>query len=141
MGDIVARREFYRRVKPHLNDGGSIILNAIAPVAPAWRKPGTSAYVASKAVLASLARTLAVELADRNIRVNAISPGPIITPIYGHAGVSDAVAAERRARIAAAVPLRRLGEPDEVAGVVAFLASNDSSFITGQELVIDGGLA
>jgi NAD(P)-dependent dehydrogenase (short-subunit alcohol dehydrogenase family) len=129
-----------QKALPHLNEGASIVLNAIAPIAPSWRKPGTSAYVASKVVLASFARTLAVELADRGIRINAISPGPIVTPIYDHAGVNATAAAERRARITDAVPLKRLGQADEVAGVVAFLASQDASYVTGQEIIIDGGM-
>jgi NAD(P)-dependent dehydrogenase (short-subunit alcohol dehydrogenase family) len=129
-----------QRALPHLNDRASVILNALAPVQPAWRRPATSAYTASKAAVLSLAKTLAAELADRGIRVNAVSPGPITTPIYEHAGVPATVIDERRTQLAAAVPLQRLGTPEEIAGVVAFLASDDASFITGAELHVDGGI-
>jgi NAD(P)-dependent dehydrogenase (short-subunit alcohol dehydrogenase family) len=125
----------------HLNDGASIIFNSIAPVQPAWRRPGTSVYAASKAALNSIVQTAAVELADRHIRVNVISPGPIRTPIYEHMGVPPEVIEARQAKMAAElVPLKRLGTPEEVAGVVAFLASDDASYITGGRIDIDGGM-
>jgi NAD(P)-dependent dehydrogenase (short-subunit alcohol dehydrogenase family) len=88
-----------QKALPYLNDGASIILNAIAPVSPAWRRPATSAYTASKGALRSFAETAAVELADRRIRVNAVSPGPILTPIYAHSGLPADAARERRARM------------------------------------------
>lgn len=125
---------------PSLNDGASIILIALAPITPPWRRPGTSAYSAAKAALRAVAQTAAVELAQRRIRVNVVSPGPILTPIYQQAGLSPEMMQERLDRMSAAVPLARLGKPEEVAGVVAFLASSDASYITGEEIRIDGGL-
>ncbi|GHO90407.1 putative oxidoreductase YkvO [Reticulibacter mediterranei] len=125
---------------PSLNDGASIILIALAPINPPWRRPGTSAYSAAKAALRAVAQTAAVELAERRIRVNVVSPGPILTPIYQKAGLSPERMQERLDRMSAAVPLSRLGKPEEVASVVAFLASSDASYITGEEIHIDGGL-
>lgn len=125
---------------PSLNDGASIILIALAPITPPWRRPGTSAYSAAKAALRAVAQTAAVELAQRRIRVNVVSPGPILTPIYQQAGLGPEMMQERLDRMSAAVPLARLGKPEEVAGVVAFLASSDASYITGEEIRIDGGL-
>src|SRR6266851_1789675 len=125
---------------PYLNDGASIILIALAPINPPWRRPGTSAYSAAKAALRAVAQTAAVELAPRGIRVNVVSPGPILTPIFQQAGLSPEKTRERLDQMSAAVPLSRLGKPEEVASVVAFLASSDASYITGEEIHVDGGM-
>jgi len=122
---------------PYLNDGASIILIALAPINPPWRRPGTSAYSAAKA---AVAQTAAVELAPRGIRVNVVSPGPTLTPIYQQAGLSKEKTEERLDQISTTVPLSRLGKPEEVASVVAFLASSDASYITGEEIHVDGGM-
>ncbi len=123
---------------PHLNDGASIILNA--SVAVKKGRPGTSAYSAAKAALRSLARTAAAELVGRDIRVNAVSPGPILTPIFERTGLPKEEIDERLREIVDAVPMKRAGKPEEVASVVAFLASSDSSYITGEEINVDGGM-
>ena len=101
--------------------------------------PGTSAYAASKAALRSLARTAAAELVEQGVRVNAISPGPTDSGIIEKALPADAAAAAHRALVAR-IPQRRLASPDEIARVVLFLASDDASFMTGEEVVVDGGM-
>ena len=103
--------------------------------------PGASIYAASKAALISLAKTFAVELASRKIRVNVVSPGPIATPIFSKMGLPEAAQKELGGAIVAQVPLARFGEAGEVAKAVAYLASIDSSYVTGTELLIDGGMA
>lgn len=123
---------------PHLNDGASIILNT--SVADMQGQIGTSAYAATKAALRSLARTAAAELASRGIRVNTVAPGPIVTPIFGRLGMPQEAIDEFAKQIVAKVPLKRFGQPEEVAGAVAFLASQDASYITGVEINVDGGL-
>jgi NAD(P)-dependent dehydrogenase (short-subunit alcohol dehydrogenase family) len=123
---------------PHLNDGASIILNT--SVAGIKGTEGASAYAATKAALRSMARTAAAELVGRNIRVNAVAPGPIETPIFGRTGLPQAAIDEFAKGISAQVPMKRFGTSDEVAGTVAFLASSDSSYITGEEIHVDGGL-
>jgi NAD(P)-dependent dehydrogenase (short-subunit alcohol dehydrogenase family) len=140
--DINTKGAYFTMQKavPFLNDRASIILNGLAPVSPAWRRPGTTAYTASKAALRSFAQTAAVELADRGIRVNTVSPGPVLTPIYEHLGLPAEMIDTRRAQLAAEIPLNRLGAPEEIAGVVAFLASDDASYITGTEIRVDGGI-
>src|SRR5215472_11243122 len=109
-----------QKAVPHLNDGASIILNT--SVAGSTGTPTTSAYSATKAALRSLARTAAAELAERNIRVNAVAPGPIVTPIFGRTGLPQQVIDDWAKDLVTKVPLKRFGQPEEVAGVVAFLA-------------------
>jgi NAD(P)-dependent dehydrogenase (short-subunit alcohol dehydrogenase family) len=127
-----------QKALPFLNDGASIIFNT--SVAGSTGNPGTSAYAATKAAMRSLARTAAAELADRGIRVNAVAPGPIETPIIGRTGLPKEAIDAFAKEIVASVPMKRFGQPEEVAGVVAFLASQDASYITGVEINVDGGL-
>ena len=127
-----------QKALPLVNDGASIILNT--SVADSTGTPGTSAYSATKAALRSLARTTAAELAGRGIRVNTVAPGPIVTPIFGRTGLPKEAFDEFSKEIAAKVPMKRFGQPEEVAGAVAFLASQDASYITGVEINVDGGM-
>ncbi|WP_216893346.1 SDR family NAD(P)-dependent oxidoreductase [Nocardia alni] len=110
---------------------GSVI--AISSVHAHFGLPGQPGYAAAKGGLTALVRQLAVEYGSEHVRVNAILPGPILTPVWDDIDEAD------RQRSAAATALRRLGDPDEVAAAVAFLASSDASYITGAELVVDGG--
>jgi NAD(P)-dependent dehydrogenase (short-subunit alcohol dehydrogenase family) len=128
-----------QKALPFLNDGASIILNT--SVADSTGTAGTSAYSATKAALRSLARTAAAELVARGIRVNAVAPGPIATPIFGRTGLSQEAFDQVSKDIVAKVPMKRFGQPEEVAATVAFLASQDASYITGVEINVDGGYA
>jgi NAD(P)-dependent dehydrogenase (short-subunit alcohol dehydrogenase family) len=103
--------------------------------------PNTSVYGATKAALLSLARTLSGELISRGIRVNAVSPGPISTPLYGKLGFSEADLKGVAAAIQGQVPAGRFGNPSEIAKAVVFLASDESAFTVGGELLIDGGMS
>jgi NAD(P)-dependent dehydrogenase (short-subunit alcohol dehydrogenase family) len=127
------------RALPLMPDGASIVLTST--VAVHFGMPGASIYAAGKAALNSLAKTLAIELAGRRIRVNVISPGPISTPIFGKMGMDKETLDQVAAGILSGVPLKRFGTSEEIARSVAFLASDDASFITGQELVADGGMS
>jgi NAD(P)-dependent dehydrogenase (short-subunit alcohol dehydrogenase family) len=127
-----------QKALPFMNDGGCIILNA--SIATAKGFPGMSVYSATKAAVRSFARTWTNELRDRHIRVNAISPGHIDTPILESLQQGDALK-KMKQEMQANVPLGRLGEADEIAKVVAFLASDESSYISGVELFVDGGVA
>jgi NAD(P)-dependent dehydrogenase (short-subunit alcohol dehydrogenase family) len=122
-----------------LRDGGSIIL--ISSIAGFKGFPGHSSYSATKAAVRSFVRTWTAELKTRGIRVNAISPGPIDTPLIDSQAPTKEGSDEIRAYLAAAVPLGRLGRPDEVASAALFLASIESSFVGGIDLVVDGGIS
>ena len=125
-----------QKVLPLLNPGASIILSG--STAASKGTPAFGLYAASKAAVRSLGRTMAVELVDRNIRVNVLVPGPVETP--GLAGLAPAGGeTELLAQMADGVPMKRVAHPDEIASTVAFLASDASSFMTGTELVADGG--
>ena len=123
----------------HLNDGASVILNTSVAASKGTENMGI--YAATKAAVRSFARTAATELKDRNIRVNAVAPGPIATPIFGRIGLTEEQIDGFKAGISSRVPLGRIGRAEEVASAVAFLASDDASYITGVELNVDGGMA
>jgi NAD(P)-dependent dehydrogenase (short-subunit alcohol dehydrogenase family) len=126
-----------QKALPLMSDGGAIVFTT------SWFDEvgvaGTSAVSASKAALRNLTRTLASELIGRNIRVNAVSPGVIETPLFGKLGLSEADARELGKALLQQIPAKRFGKPEEVATAVAFLASDHASYITGVELAVDGG--
>lgn len=124
---------------PVFANPASIVLNA--SVNAHVGMPNTSVYGASKAALLSLTRTLSAELIARGIRVNAVSPGPIDTPLYSKLGLSDADLKSVAASIKSQVPAGRFGKPAEIANAIVFLASDESAFTVGGELLIDGGLS
>ena len=123
---------------PIINDGGSIIFNTSVNAVLAM--PDSSVYAASKAAVLSLNKVLARELASRKIRVNAVSPGPIETPLYGKLGLSEEQVNGFGKILGEKILLNRFGKAEEIAHVVKFLASDESSFITGSEITADGGL-
>jgi NAD(P)-dependent dehydrogenase (short-subunit alcohol dehydrogenase family) len=128
-----------QKALPLLPDGASIILNA--SIVGSKGLPSNSVYAATKAAVRSFARTWTTDLKARRIRVNAISPGPIDTEGLRELVGSSPTGQERLKGISSTVPLGRLGQPDEIAKAVVFLASDDSSFVTGIELFVDGGFA
>jgi NAD(P)-dependent dehydrogenase (short-subunit alcohol dehydrogenase family) len=128
-----------QKALPLMPDGASIILNA--SIVASKGLPATSVYSATKAAVRSFARTWTTDLKARHIRVNAVSPGPIETPGLQDLAASAGGGEQRLKQLANSVPLARLGRPDEIAGAVVFLASDDSSYITGTELFVDGGMA
>ena len=123
---------------PHLRDGGSIVVTG--SIGAVLALPGNAAYASAKAGLRAVVRILAVELLPRRIRVNMVSPGPTETPLINrNPGMSAAAVDHLRQQMIAAVPMHRMGEPEEVAHAVLFLASSEASFITGVDLFVDGG--
>ena len=124
---------------PLVNDGASVIFNTSVVASKGTENVGV--YVATKAAVRSFARTAATELQSRGIRVNAVAPGPIATPIFGSSGLTVEQIEGFKAGISTLVPMRRIGSPEEVASAVAFLASDDASYITGIEPNVDGGMA
>jgi len=128
-----------QKALPLMNDGGAIILTG--SIADVKGFPSITVYSATKAAVRSFARTWTSELKDRHIRVNAVSPGPIATPGLDGLAATEEQARQFKAGMVANIPLRRLGAPDEVAKAVVFLASDDSSFVNGAEIFVDGGFA
>lgn len=128
-----------QKLLPLLTQGSSVILNA--SVAASKGLATASVYSATKAALRSFGRTLAAELAPRGIRVNTISPGPIKTPILGKLGLPADEAQQFEANMSQQVAMKRFGQPNEIATAAVFLGSQESSYMTGAELVIDGGYA
>ena len=128
-----------QKALPLIPDGGSIILNA--SIAGSKGLEAFSVYSASKAAVRSFARGWTIDLKQRKIRVNAISPGPIDTPILSGLAQTAEESNQMKAGLAAMVPLGRMGQPEEIASAALFLALADSSFITGIELFVDGGAA
>jgi NAD(P)-dependent dehydrogenase (short-subunit alcohol dehydrogenase family) len=128
-----------QKALPLLVSGTSVIITT--SIGNRFGTPSSSVYAATKGALRSMVQALALELIGRNIRVNAISPGPIDTPMFERMGLSEEALKLRKAGIEAKSPSRRFGTPDEVAKLALFLASDDSSYIIGAEIVVDGGMS
>ncbi|AMJ65126.1 SDR family oxidoreductase [Hymenobacter sp. PAMC 26628] len=131
-----------QQLLPLFNDGSAVILNGSTTAHRAF--PGVSVYSATKAAIVALARNLSLELLDRRIRVNVVSPGPIDTPInhkmFAKLGMTPEAATQAAASYAELVPIKRVGQPKEIATVAVFLASDDSSFVLGEEIIAGGGI-
>ena len=129
-----------QKALPLFKDGGSVILNS--SVSNVLGLPGFSAYAASKAAVRSFSRAWTLELKDRNIRVNTMSPGAIDTPALATTtGLTAEQAEQAVAQFTTQIPMGRRGMPEEIAAAVVFLASDESSYITGVDLAVDGGMA
>jgi NAD(P)-dependent dehydrogenase (short-subunit alcohol dehydrogenase family) len=128
-----------QKALPLFNNGASVILNTTS--VHRLGLPGSSVYSASKAAVRSLARTLSAELIGRGIRVNAVAPGPIETPILGRLGLSPEAVDDLAQGLLSRVPVKRFGRPEEIAEAVLFLASPESAYIVGVEINIDGGMS
>lgn len=139
--DINVKGLFFtvQKALPLMKSGGSIILNA--SIAAQKGMNAFSVYCATKAAVRSFARSWTVDLKDRGIRVNSISPGPIETPIFGKMGLNDTQVQQFTDSIGSQVPMGRMGKPEEIASAALFLATSDSSYVTGVDLCVDGGMA
>ncbi len=126
------------QLKPLINDGGAVLLTA--SVAPYLGGAKGAIYAATKASCATMARSWAKDMADRGIRVNSIGPGPIETNFFEDLSEGGETADKMRDQISSAVPLGRMGKPEEIAAVACFLLSEDASFVTGSEYMVDGGM-
>jgi NAD(P)-dependent dehydrogenase (short-subunit alcohol dehydrogenase family) len=128
-----------QKALPLMGDGGTIVING--SMVSIMGFPAFSVYAATKAALRSFARTWSLDLKGRGIRVNVVSPGTVITPGYKELGLSDAEIEQMKGAAAATAPLGRVGTSDEIASAVLFLASDESSYMTGADLFVDGGAA
>jgi len=127
-----------QKALPLLSDGASVIINS--SVVSETGSANISVYAATKAAVRSFARTLTAELVDRGIRVNVVSPGPIVTPIFDRTGLPKEAVDAFAQQVVAKVPMKRFGQPEEVANTVLFLATPESSYITGVDINVDGGM-
>lgn len=127
-----------QKALPYLNKGASIILVASIAVHKAF--PGLGVYSACKAGVRSMARSFSSELLEQGIRVNVLSPGTIDTPLFGSLGIPDEAATQAKAQFEELIPLKRMGTAQEMGKVATFLASSDSSFVIGEEIIADGGV-
>jgi NAD(P)-dependent dehydrogenase (short-subunit alcohol dehydrogenase family) len=126
-----------QKAVPLLSRGAAVVLNA--SINAHMGMPGSSVYGASKAAVVNLAKTLSADLLQRGVRVNVVSPGPIATPIFDRMGLPEEQTRQTKEWITGQIPLKRFGHPDEIAAAVLYLASSESAFVVGTELVVDGG--
>lgn len=138
--DINVKGAFFtiKKALPFLNDGASVVLTG--SVSDRLGTPGLSVYSATKAAVRNLARSLSAELLERGVRVNVVTPGPIETPIFDRFGLEPEELNKMAGQILGRVPMQRMGQADEVALAVMFLASTESSYMLGSEIVVDGGM-
>ena len=138
--DVNVKGAFFtiKKAEPLLRDNASVVI--VSSVAGQKGFAGTSVYSATKAAVRSFARTLSADLLPRGIRVNVVSPGPIETPIFERMGFTPEQAVEAKAGFTEAVPLKRMGTPDEVADAIAFLSAPSAGYIVGVDLTVDGGM-
>jgi NAD(P)-dependent dehydrogenase (short-subunit alcohol dehydrogenase family) len=127
-----------QKALPLMARGSAVVLNA--SINAHIGLPGTTVYGATKAAVVNMAKTMSADLAERGIRVNAVSPGPVETPIFGRAGISSEQSRETKEWLQNQTLVKRMGGPEEIAEAVLYLSSDVSSFVVGTELVIDGGM-
>jgi len=127
-----------QKALPLLSRGAAVVLNA--SINAHMGMPGSTVYGASKAAVVNLAKTLSADLLQRGIRVNVVSPGPVATPIIDRMGLPEEATRQLKEQITERVPLKRFGQPDEIAAAVLYLSSSESAFVVGTELVVDGGM-
>ena len=127
-----------QKALPLMARGSAVVLNA--SINAHIGLPGTTVYGATKAAVVNMAKTMSADLAERGIRVNAVSPGPVETPIFGRAGISSEQSRQTKEWLQNQTLLKRMAEPEEIAEAVLYLSSDVSSFVVGTELIIDGGM-
>jgi len=127
-----------QKAAPLLSRGASVVLNA--SINAHMGLPNSSVYGASKAAVVNLAKTLSADLLPKGVRVNVVSPGPVTTPIFDRMGLPEKQGREMKEWITSMVPLKRVGQPEEIAAAVLYLASRESQFVVGTELIVDGGV-
>ena len=127
-----------QKAAPLFSKGAAVVLNA--SINAHLGMPNSSVYGASKAAVVNLAKTLSADLLQRGVRVNVVSPGPIVTAIFDRMGLSEEQTRQTKEGIASQVPLKRFGHADEIAAAVLYLSSSESWYVVGTELVVDGGM-